>query len=30
MPPEMKWSHVSAYCLACRGVYDVTRWPGSG
>ena len=21
---------MSAYCLACRGVYDVTRWPGSG
>ena len=21
---------LSAYCLACRGVYDVTRWPGSG
>ena len=21
---------VSAYCLACRGVYDVTCWPGSG
>jgi len=21
---------MSAYYLACRGVYDVTRWPDSG